>query len=449
MKKVNIEELYNFIFFLEKKYDLFELKINNIYIWEYLRPIVVHDLTYKLSIYQEASDQGKKLDMVKNFFSYLKSCFVFNPYFPLIQKDVLIFDAIFKKLVDGEWIDVHTKYYIDELKNRNISYEVYELPYKSTHVTSDLQNRRFLDFISILTRISMFFTTNKFTKDERSFCMSVQSEIENRFQTNYDFFNVLDLYLKKFKVKTFYFTKLLQIKKPKKLVVITHYGLEPLISVAKKLNIETIEIQHGFIGKFHYAYSYPEVKKNSLRYYPDKIYLWDEYWKHMCCLPLSDENIIIYGNKFLENEKHKFQHISKKKDTVLVISQGAKGESILQEVLLLAEKLINYKIFYKLHPAEYEKAKSYMNYNKIKKFSNIILIDNDNISLYSLLQESKFVLGVYSTVLFESLSFGCKVFLFKLDGIENLDYFISKKVMKVIHNFDTIKETFDRENCNT
>lgn len=64
------------------------------------------------------------------------------------------------------------------------------------------------------------------------------------------------------------------------------------------------------------------------------------------------------------------------------------------------------------------------------KYNNLIIVE-DEIPLYELLATSEFLIGVYSTVIFEGLTLQCKTILLDLEGVEFLEYLIKKDIVKI------------------
>jgi CDP-glycerol glycerophosphotransferase (TagB/SpsB family) len=94
--------------------------------------------------------------------------------------------------------------------------------------------------------------------------------------------------------------------------------------------------------------------------------------------------------------------------------------------------LHEYEIIYKLHPGEYDRWQTYNSLLKLKEYKNITIIDNNNIPLYQLLAESKFLVGAYSTVIFESLSFNCKIIIVDIPGIEHVRSLVDSGKAKLL-----------------
>ena len=235
-----------------------------------------------------------------------------------------------------------------------------------------------------------------------------------------------------FKYDFEFYDHLIKKRKPKQIFLVCSYVYKlALVAAAKKNGVETIEIQHGTIDKFHVGYSFPNQK--TVDYFPDKIYFFGEYWKNAAPIPLKEENKMVYGFPYFQQQKKKYEGITKKPGTVLIISQGTIGKKLSEFIWDCREVLENYQVTFKLHPGEYERWRTdYPMLVKLSESENFTVIDHSNTNLYEFLAESEYAIGVYSTAVYEALSFDCKVLLVDLPGIEYLEDLIEKDFVKKV-----------------
>jgi spore coat polysaccharide biosynthesis predicted glycosyltransferase SpsG len=143
-------------------------------------------------------------------------------------------------------------------------------------------------------------------------------------------------------------------------------------------------------------------------------------------------------NKHMEYLVDKLRNIHKKEDQILVVSQNTLTRDIASCILQNINSLEKYKILYKLHPAEQKNWQSYSELKRLSSYKNVKITDNSE-SIYKLMAESKFCIGVYSTALIESIYFGCKVFLLDLPGVEMMEGIIKAKRAVIVN--DNLKES--------
>jgi hypothetical protein len=212
-----------------------------------------------------------------------------------------------------------------------------------------------------------------------------------------------------------------------------HYGLEKAIlcNVAYNLNIQTIEIQHGFVLKNHIAYNIHEhfnYPVDYFKYYPIKFFTFGKFWSSQInTFSKIIEIGVIQPSKGIFEEKK-----------LLIVSNGADFFEINQFInkVISDNRLQEYRIFIRPHPHEVNLI--YKRYNKF--LSKRVFIDLD--SLESSLSNSEIVISVLSTVLFQSLFFCKKVYLLNT-SFTSLYFNDDVKYFKIIEpsNYD---EIFDK-----
>src|SRR5690606_18528679 len=209
--------------------------------------------------------------------------------------------------------------------------------------------------------------------------------------------------------------------RPKSLYIVVAYYYAPIIKAAKDLGIKVYEVQHGIITKYHLGYSFPNIK-NPLHYFPDKILVWNKNCKNIVNYPIFDKNIIVDKFRYLE-EKKKDYEIKKINNTFLVISQTAISGEIANKIYENRDFFIGKKIYYKLHPAEYDIWHENKYLKELEKVLDLEIITNQT-ELYYLMSICEYQVGVFSTALYEGVEFNCKTILLNVQGIEYMEDFI-------------------------
>ena len=203
-----------------------------------------------------------------------------------------------------------------------------------------------------------------------------------------------------------------------KLYVVVSYGRASSIDAARSLGIEVVELQHGIISPHHPGYGVSS-KGLELTYFPDKFYAWSDFWKSVydeLCLPVE---VVNHGFPFLYDGIDKYLNMPKDPNKIVVISQGTIGKDLASFIFQNQFALKNYQIKYKLHPGEYAVWKEYSDLLKLNELKNVEVIKACD--LYALLSDSKYVIGVYSTAIYEAIELGVKPILVNLSGIEYME----------------------------
>jgi hypothetical protein len=213
---------------------------------------------------------------------------------------------------------------------------------------------------------------------------------------------------------------------------------------AKDLNILTIELQHGSPqrGKLNYDYS-NRIKKQS---FPDYFISFGDYWLKNISLPIKRKNMISFGYPYLSNQYSKFSD-NEKSDCLVVISQPVHFE-VLSDFALNLKELYSSKlnIIFKPHPADYK-------YNNSEKFNRLndakIRVSSKNDDLYFLLSKSKWVLGVFSTALYEAIYFRNFCFILNATGSSLMDDLITFGNSRIVNETRDIKLDLKYSNNDT
>lgn len=430
-KQISIKDLVGFILKLENEFNLLNYEIDGVKVWQYQRHRIFLALAREVGLYTQA--HTKKNNFRELFMaapSLLYYSLFSNPISGNYQKDILVFSAGRKVQVDGKYIDIYSEYLVNELPEN--SYEIIEELYLNKHLPASKKHRKHQDFQQVRTTIKSKLSRFKLSELQFTFINEVEQGIKTGLNAEINLKSLLLNGYLTFKYDFEFYDTLIKKRKPKQIFLVCSYVYKlALIAAAKQNGVETIEIQHGTIDKFHLGYSFPGY--NSIDYFPDKMYFFGEYWKNCMTFPLKEENKIVYGFPYFRKQKEKFASIKKKKGSVLIISQGTIGNHLSEFLWENRDFLNDYEIIYKLHPGEYDRWKSdYPDLVKLSELKNVTVVDNNNTNLYSYLAESEYVIGVYSTAIYEALAFDCKVMCVNLSGIEYLEDVIENGFVKLI-----------------
>ncbi|KKX51742.1 hypothetical protein [Sphingobacterium sp. IITKGP-BTPF85] len=205
-----------------------------------------------------------------------------------------------------------------------------------------------------------------------------------------------------------------KIKKSKEIFLVGSNDKQSLIVAAKRNNIIVNELQHGLNSDKDVILNYPYTVEESLEYFPNHFYKWNNVEMFFAKLPLKSDNIFEIPNYHLEFMIESTKTISRDAKSVLIISQPHGSKEILRFILNNISELDSYKIIYKIHPTE--------DFNKsiedqFVDHKNIHFVRNEE-SIYALMKKCEFVVGIYSSSLYEAVVFNCSIILLKLPGVE-------------------------------
>lgn len=276
----------------------------------------------------------------------------------------------------------------------------------SNHNETFYGNHAFIDNIIYQARIKAFFNKG-FSQSEVDAtsklieCIKIEFSKNNLDNTvletvNKELLKYLHIHSHLRKIITRIFKKL----QPKFIVAEDgNYGggLSSLILFcANKLGIKTIELQHGV---FDVAFDYGSLLLSDKQFKNQKtdlLFTFGKYWSDWVNYPGKCYELgSIYLEESLSSIEEKEEH-----NSVLFISQGDHTKKLIEVASELSKSLDkDFKIIYKLHPAEFKKAEAYT--IAFANNKNIEIVGKANV--YEYLKKATFVVGSFSTVLFEGL----------------------------------------------
>lgn len=215
----------------------------------------------------------------------------------------------------------------------------------------------------------------------------------------------------------------------KKLYIVNAYSNPTVVLGAKLAGIRVYELQHGFISNLHPAYSYPQG--TNVQSLPNVLLCWGEHWKESFSKPNNLKVEVVGANPDFWNY---LKRTHEKADRVVITSQGAIGEKLFAIAENFAKFLENFEVIFRLHPNE-DPAKYSTNLNNLQ-------ISHKEPKFLDLIASAEYLVGGFSTTLFEGAALGCKVIVTDVPGIENVKqaidsgefYFLENRDKKSIHD---------------
>ena len=403
----------------EKDHNLLYLVIDKVMPWQISRVWLF------LSIYESFSPKKnsppKKIrEKIMKIQRIIFNSIFNNPFIDLKKSETLVFQSSRKYLVDHTYIDIYTQYLIDKLRNQHQKVTVYETFVENADnplsFLGILQNKRHLDFINIISKFLKKFVKTDFSIAEFEVSKKIEADLKKEFffEANISFF--FKETIKQFKAEYLLYDLLFRLKRPNEIFIINSCDKSALVYAAKKNNIIVNELQHGYSSDKDLISNYPYTEEESLAYFPNRYYIWDNVDMFFAKLPLKRANILKIPHYHLENLILKTANIEKNKACILIISQPHDTGKLQDIIVNNKDDIKDYEIIYKKHPVENETA--YTNFkNKFVEDKNIKFIDNEE-SVYVFLKKAHYVIGIASAALFEAVAFDCRIILLNLPGVE-------------------------------
>lgn len=443
----NMQYVSNLLLEMEDEFKLLEWNIEGVYLWQSARAQIYEEIANLL--YNNKKNVGSRNRVSINLFTVIKRAFInsliLNPYFDFKRTKNLIFESNRKELVDGEYIDIHTKYLCDYFDDLNESYTVYSTGIPLRKMRNSYLFNKSLDFVQLISKSISILFIKDFSSRDKLKINEIEQELKSKIGVELDIHLIFKKELNRFNSQYLSYKLLFNIKRSSNIFIVGSGYKAPLIRAAKDCHILVNELQHGLILKESIIANYPNSKEDSVEYFPDRFYIWKDL--NMCSvkLPLSTENIFYFPNMHLENMMKKFKTNLLNSKQITIISQPLIGNKIFKYIISNLQKMQDWHFIYKLHPSENLEDYELTN-NRINEFSNIDFVTNE-ISIYKLISESSIVIGVFSTALFEAKYFDCKIILLDIPGVEFAELLLDKKnVIKIKLSDDLYEKVLSLSN---
>lgn len=437
-QELTLEALYSEFCKFEEETELLDSRYA--YIWEGIRLEIFSLLQTQLFHSQRAQDSVKprNLPLKQKIFTII--ALVGNGMQTMMRnhfslKKRMNFDILFisggrrKKEADDTFWDI----YIDPLLDIVGIHEnlLIEEPYRNAHmIPAKTKNIMYSDDNYIWHMIHFLRSIFVNTSEIGLFFKNIESDLNDTFSVTTEIKKLAVRYHELYLFLYGRYWRLLKKIQPKILCVVCGYGKEPIIHAAKDLCIPTVELQHGIISKYHLGY---DIGKGRKQGFCDYLFTFGPAWVEMANFPISKDKIIPIGYPYLSTSINKLSSVQKK-DQILFISQGTIGDRLSEfAVELLRIKPATVRIVYKLHPGEILRWEStYKSLYQAFQNAELEVVVGDTPSLYQIMAESKWQIGVNSTALFEGMMFLCKTYIVDLPGKEYVQQMIDQGEFSLI-----------------
>jgi len=307
---------------------------------------------------------------------------------------------------------------------------------------------------TIIDIIRTFFI--KLKADELKLLKEVERNINSRFKVTVELTSIFkNRIIQNSSIKKMQYKKLFNNIKPKALIYCNDGSQQGIVESANCLDIKTIELQHGHISNLHPFY-FSKCKNHILdeKIIPDYFFSFGDLWNNSI---IKAKKVISVGSPIFSILKERY-YKEKKSNGIFIVSSGNQGRSLQlfsKIICSLAEAMPKRLIYLKLRIEEYENWKYYYD-NNINDYSNVIVIDNDDISYFEYFNKCNYALGIDSTLLFEALDFGLVPIIIKTGWYKQMKVLYDKdlalfasnaeEIIKMIKNGDVPKNKLDVDN---
>lgn len=418
---MNSTELINKFFKFEKKHKLFDLRTQDgIYWWDVVRFHIYYEILSntvrqnKQTVYPSQNKQYKKIFrfLIKDFFYFLQNVFKKNNYCFFLYPRNMSNDgfSVDNTCNDALQLLVKESFLVDGLR------------------TNKMRTKAFFNIPLLIFR-KLFRIKNK------KYNLGIEGIDElfyKEFNFRFDFQNKINYYINIFKADIKYYHYFFSFIKPKVVFMWTTGNEKGLIYACHEKGIKIIEIQHGQINYFHPYYSYPkEMDFSNLKTVPYGFLSFSSYW-HQVNYPVKVK--VDIGSSAYNLS------INQKGKNVLIVTHTIYMKNLLPLIKKLSINIDDRKIIVKLHPTQRSEVEDIK--KELEEFRNIEVIFNEK-NIIDVFKECSSMITIQSTVVYEALQSGIKVFLYKKQDYDTHNDLFSNKNLYLVDNTKQILEALD------
>lgn len=434
-----VRDLCELIWLVEREFNLLDLDVSGVKVWQYTRMEIYYYLAELSGVFIEAHPVKRSTrSLFANLPQLLKELVVDNPLWLAFRKvDEVVIEHPRSLMFEGQQVDIYTHTYREALRSSGKSVVSLNRLDLSAALKSADRNRYSLACWPLLFLAWRRIKPYGLSADALACINQVSIRLSCELGREVSLAPILSRSIGKFKFYTALYRGLFKAIKPEKLTVVIGYACGDAIFAAKQLGIKTAEIQHGTFSAYHLGYSYPG-RTTEVELFPASMMIWGAYWMRLVQMPIAEENRSVIGFDFFNRKLAALSPAVKHNAELVVISQGALGDKIAACVYEYCAGLQGYKIFYKLHPSEYERWHEYPYLEELAR-SGVIEIVTDQYDLYALLKHAGVQIGVFSTALYEGLALGCQTILLDLPGVEYMAGLVDAGMASLVNDSPSFK----------
>lgn len=454
-------KLHEVFLYIERKYNLNALKIDDYRFWVYNRFTIYSEYEKIVNGYE---DSGDSLPSRKVLLRYIKGIYNITKShirrrtirFRKKNEDVYIVKSHPRRiLLNGTYKSIYTDL-IFENSPHVVTYE--ETDFYTHKQPCYTKNIIYLDELELRSGIMYYLNKYLLKYRYRKRYVNIQSQLQNAIHElnelsgvhiNYD--ALTDKIIKRYylaKYSEAYWVKELKSYNVKAVITVVGYNLHSLALTkeAHKVGLPVIEMQHGTIIESHIAYQYDDNLACDML--PDYICTFSDFWTPEINIKGGGSKLCPIGFEYFNIQKEKFDKLNNNRNNIIILSAknvSEKLRSIAKQISSLISKHdLSYHIIYKLHPSEFPNAET--SYKELYEDRNIDII-KDEVDLYDLFSKSIIQIGNNSTALFEGMGFGLKTFFLRSND-SLIDRMVKDNYAQYVdETSDLYKLLFDSEAC--
>lgn len=419
---------------MELRHRLFERTTEDgIRFWDIIRyhaymTVLSHHGIYKnFSVYMQQSKQGRltrMLKIIKLLPFYFLNELQFLFYLPKKRKYCFLMTSRFEDQA-GNPIDLLMEDIYNQLKDEALVLEDFRHK-RFNWLSGNVKGRYFLYLLEIS------YLTGSSVKDNWQFLSEI---LNNEFGLKEEWQIIFENRMEQYRKRYTYFRKLLKKMRPE--YIFFQSGPKGMIAAANELGITTIDVQHGHTNNTGVYYSYPKsADLSAVTTLPGVFLTLGQFWNELVDFPNLK---ITCGNSYFHVDFNEDTHL---KTGVLVVGTAFIHNFLKEQLRNLALNHPEKQFYYKLHSNQYHQKKETEDFFRSFKNVSVIYTEKD---VKQIMEDCFAVVLIQSTVAYQALQKGLKIFIFKEDYYEaSYDIFHYKNVT-LVNNWEELSDCLHSE----
>jgi hypothetical protein len=233
-------------------------------------------------------------------------------------------------------------------------------------------------------------------------------------------------------------------------VFIVNAWKRAMISGAQAAGATVVEPMHGAISDIHPYLTW--TGQDWVAYQPDELLEWGAYWGEIAALPSATKRKVVGAPAAVVEAIARESELADidqahQTNTVFIASQAHATKKITKFLLAAAAAHPTFFFTLKQHPQETPVDFEAVARNAFRKGklasprvpSNLLLAD-PKVNTLEAMARSEFVLGVYTTALFEAFALGCKVGVLAFSGWHHIRALVERGDATLINDLAELDE---------
>lgn len=419
--KLTIEQLWSVFAEIEARENLVSWQVGSIFIWPLIRASLMREVAEKLGVFEIRPPQEKVADSPVSDIAFAPSSYAVVPF---VRRNAAGLDPFSTYIVDS--LVAHGEKPLilgmgpDDVGSGRPQVEQLE--------------REFTARYGLLARILVAPTLRaSHTAKYGRVIQHIESELLSEAgQNGLEVTTITGPYrhfprwlLVQFAAERMGWKKFFKAAGVRKVFIVNAWK-RAMIAGAQAAGATVVEPMHGAISGIHPYLTWSGQDKVS--YQPDELLQWGAYWGEIADLPAATKRKVVGAPAAIVEAIVRERELSEadqahQTNTVFIASQAHATEKITKFLLAAAAAHPAFFFTLKQHPQEAPvdfEAVATEEFRKGKLASprvpsNLLLADPKVNSLEAMAR-SEFVLGVYTTALFEAVALGCKVGVLAFSG---------------------------------